>query len=208
VDAAREVLQRPGVGVEPRKMWPTGMATFGSGFAGMSGKIPAAEQFSAGRAIARLDGIGWGTALRELLAADQPDGEVPVPLRFPMADVLTSMAADGSAGFDGVLFVDSSTRPRLVAHLAAGASRVLGVPVLGRLEPRPDRPVASHDVNSAQRLRGVADRFTLDVAEPLDGRRVLVVDDRTDSGWTLAVAARLLRQAGAAAVVPFTLAIG
>jgi ATP-dependent DNA helicase RecQ len=107
-----------------------------------------------------------------------------------------------------VLFVDSSTRPRLVAHLAAGASRVLGVPVLGRLEPRPDRPAASHDVNSAQRLRGVADRFTLDVAEPLDGRRVLVVDDRTDSGWTLAVAARLLRQAGAAAVVPFTLAIG
>ena len=88
VVAAREVLQRPGVGVEPRKMWPTGMATFGSAFTGMSGKIPAGDQFSPGRAIARLDGIGWGTALRELLADGQPDGEVPVPLRYPMADVL------------------------------------------------------------------------------------------------------------------------
>ncbi|WP_111767194.1 RecQ family ATP-dependent DNA helicase [Nakamurella deserti] len=226
VEAAREVLQRPGVGVEPRKMWPTGMATFGSSFTGMSGKIPAAEQFSPGRAVARLDGIGWGTALRELLAPDQPDGEVPVPLRYPMADVLRSMngpdrpdgpggpgGPDGSWGaggsaFDGVVYVDSTGRPTLVGHLATGAARVLGVPVLGRLTPRPDRPSGSHDVNSAQRLRAVADRFELDTDAPLTGRRVLLVDDRTDSGWTLAVAARVLRAAGASTVVPFTLAIG
>jgi ATP-dependent DNA helicase RecQ len=33
------------------------------------------------------------------------------------------------------------------------------------------------------------------------------VDDWTESGWTLAVAARLLRQAGAAAVHPFVLGV-
>jgi ATP-dependent DNA helicase RecQ len=33
------------------------------------------------------------------------------------------------------------------------------------------------------------------------------VDDYTDSGWTLTVAARLLRQAGAAAVYPFVLGV-
>jgi ATP-dependent DNA helicase RecQ len=37
---------------------------------------------------------------------------------------------------------------------------------------------------------------------------VLLVDDRTDSGWTLTVAARLLRQAGASAVLPFVLGVG
>ena len=39
----------------------------------------------------------------------------------------------------------------------------------------------------------------------LDGP-VLLVDDLVDSRWTLTVAGRLLRQAGAPAVLPFALA--
>jgi ATP-dependent DNA helicase RecQ len=35
---------------------------------------------------------------------------------------------------------------------------------------------------------------------------VLVVDDRVDTGWTMTVAAKLLRDAGAPAVLPFALA--
>ncbi|MBC7273818.1 MAG: hypothetical protein H5T76_34820, partial [Streptomyces sp.] len=35
---------------------------------------------------------------------------------------------------------------------------------------------------------------------------VLLVDDYTDSGWTLAVAARLLRRAGGKEVLPLVLA--
>jgi len=35
---------------------------------------------------------------------------------------------------------------------------------------------------------------------------VILVDDWTDSGWTLTVAASMLRRAGAAAVHPFVLA--
>jgi ATP-dependent DNA helicase RecQ len=36
---------------------------------------------------------------------------------------------------------------------------------------------------------------------------VLLVDDRADTRWTLTVAARLLREAGAPSVLPFTLAV-
>jgi ATP-dependent DNA helicase RecQ len=36
---------------------------------------------------------------------------------------------------------------------------------------------------------------------------VLLVDDVIDSGWTMTVAARALRQAGAPAVLPFALAL-
>ena len=36
---------------------------------------------------------------------------------------------------------------------------------------------------------------------------MLLVDDRIDTGWTMTVAARLLRQAGAPAVLPFALAV-
>jgi ATP-dependent DNA helicase RecQ len=36
---------------------------------------------------------------------------------------------------------------------------------------------------------------------------VLVVDDRIETGWTMTVAARLLREAGAHAALPFALAV-
>lgn len=61
-------------------------------------------------------------------------------------------------------------------------------------------------MNSAQRLRAVADRYVLDDASAVAGRTVLLVDDRVNTGWTLTVAARALRRAGAGAVYPFVLA--
>ena len=36
---------------------------------------------------------------------------------------------------------------------------------------------------------------------------MLVIDDRIDSGWTMTVAARLLREAGAPRVLPLVLAV-
>jgi ATP-dependent DNA helicase RecQ len=39
------------------------------------------------------------------------------------------------------------------------------------------------------------------------GGPVLLVDDQIDTGWTMTVAARLLRLAGAPAVLPFALAV-
>ncbi len=69
----------------------------------------------------------------------------------------------------------------------------------------PDAP-SPHDVNSAQRLRAVARRHRLDDPAAVAGRRVLLVDDRTDTGWTLAVCAQALRQAGATAAYPLVLA--
>ena len=65
--------------------------------------------------------------------------------------------------------------------------------------------------NSAQRLRGLWHDLTL--PDPLRaevarlGGPVLVVDDRIETGWTMTVAARLLRGAGAPAVLPLVLAV-
>ena len=39
------------------------------------------------------------------------------------------------------------------------------------------------------------------------GARVLLVDDLVVTGWTLTLAARAVRSAGASAVVPLTLAV-
>jgi len=106
--------------------------------------------------------------------------------------------------------VDSRARPGLVRRLGrAVAARIGGKPlgVVGISGQDPTR----HDVGSAFRLAEVARRLTLQtwsaqMLEELRDSVVVLVDDWSDSGWTLTVAASLLREAGAAAVHPFVLA--
>ncbi|HWS58565.1 MAG TPA: phosphoribosyltransferase family protein, partial [Actinotalea sp.] len=218
VDRARTALAVPGVEITARRQWPTGMRGLGVDHAG---RIPPDEQAGAGRAVGRLDGLGWGGALRELFVPIVPaapagavgrgaprDPGVPPTLRDAVLAVLDAWHPSVA----GVVVVRSATRPELVEHLAAGVARHLGVPVVGAVVPADHLPPGRHDVNSAQRLATVAQRLRLDLSEAaaagLPGRSVLLVDDRHDSGWTLTVAARLLRRAGAAEVLPFVLATG
>ncbi|MDO8152011.1 RecQ family ATP-dependent DNA helicase [Isoptericola sp. b408] len=219
VAEARSEMDRPGVGVEPRKMWPSGLSTLGLD---LKGKIDPGERAEPGRAVARFDGLGWSNPVRDLFAPTTPDGETPVALRGAAARVLDDWdALHGDAAqeggerpvvVEGVVAVRSVTRPQLTYHLAHGLAAYLGVPLIGAVGPAPgaEEP-GRHDVNSAMRLAGVARRLRLELNEAalsgLPGRRVLLVDDWTDSGWTLTVAARLLRQAGAAAVHPFVLGV-
>jgi ATP-dependent DNA helicase RecQ len=214
VAQARARLAQPGVEVTPRRQWPSGLRAVGLE---LSGRIPAGEQHGPGRAVARLDSLGLGGTLRTLFTAPAADEEgqepvaeqqVPPALRQAVTDVLDTWRPEVA----GVVRVVSATRPALVEHLTAGVARHLAVPVVGAVRPDPDRPPGRHDVNSAQRLAGVARRLDLDLsaaaAAGLPGRAVLLVDDRIDSGWTMTYSARLLRRAGAATVLPFALALG
>jgi len=56
-------------------------------------------------------------------------------------------------------------------------------------------------------LAAVLERHRLTDPSAVAGRRVLLVDDATETGWTLTVAARALRKAGATAVYPLVLAV-
>ena len=69
---------------------------------------------------------------------------------------------------------------------------------------------AAQQFNSPQRLQAIWRELRLPgpVAGAVAslGGPVLVIDDRIDSGWTMTVAARLLREAGAPRVLPLVLA--
>ncbi|MCH0561881.1 MULTISPECIES: RecQ family ATP-dependent DNA helicase [unclassified Streptomyces] len=211
-------LDRPGVEVEPRRMWPTGMPALGID---LKGRIPAGEQCSTGRALGRLSDIGWGNRLRPLLADGAPDGPVPDDVLRAAVAVLADWARspggwapnapDATARPVGVVALPSRTRPHLVASLAQGIATVGRLPLLGTLaHTGSDGAHTARRHNSAQRLATLSGAFTVpgELAGALTRSPgpVLLVDDCTDSGWTLAVAARLLRRAGSGPVLPLVLA--
>ncbi|SIN14850.1 ATP-dependent DNA helicase RecQ [Mycobacteroides abscessus subsp. abscessus] len=207
---AEHGLVRVGVPIEARSQWPSGMATLGLE---VRGRIPEQERAERGRALARLTDLGWGNRLREIFAADDAghpvDGEVPSDVGRACVGVLAEW--DWAARPVGVVAVPSVSRPRLVDSLARGLAAAGRLPYLGALELDGAVPPGPRGGNSAYSLAGVWGRFG--VGPELAARLaevegpVLLVDDLVDTRWTLTVAARQLRLAGAPAVLPFALAM-
>ncbi|SEB57585.1 ATP-dependent DNA helicase, RecQ-like [Paramicrobacterium humi] len=201
-EAASSGLNRVGVVLDPRAMWPTGADRVGLP---VSGRIPAEERVEPGRALARLTDLGWGGPLRELFREGAPDA----PIDSAMLDACVRVLADWrwDARPDAVVSLPSHSRPQLVDSLARGIAAIGRLPYLGELESGTDAASGTGG-NSVFRLAAVWNRFGVPqhVREQIEGRTVLLVDDRADSRWSVTVAGRLLRHAGAAAVLPLVLA--
>ena len=202
---AQERLLRPGVDVAPRRMWPTGMKDLGIG---ASGKIPAGLSAGPGRALGRLTDVGWGTRLRTLLSEEASDEPVSADLTGALVTVLA--AWDWEDRPAAVAILPSRTRPLLIESLGRRIAGIGRLPYLGALAYADGGPGPRRH-NSAQRLRSVWNALTVPEAlaaalAALDGP-VLLIDDRIETGWTITVAAKLLREAGAPAVLPLVLAV-
>ena len=218
VSAARQALGRAGFELRARRQWPTGMERLGLGR--LKGRISAEQQAATGLAVGRLDGLGPSAALRELVTSDS-DGEVPVHVRPLVLETVDRLGEIIQGDQDPVrtetlsrpivvVIVDSRSRPHLVRQLGRAVATRLGARPLG-IVGHTDQDPPRHDVGSAFRLAQVARDLTLQgwpaqALEELRGSVVVLVDDWSDSGWTLTVAARLLLEAGAATVHPFVLA--
>jgi ATP-dependent DNA helicase RecQ len=174
----------------------------------VSGRIPADERVEEGRVVARLTDLGWGQRLRTLLAPGTDDAPADGALLAACVDVLAGWGwADRPAA---VLAVPSLRRPQLVGSLAEHLASLGRLRHLGSLALTSDEPAGEPGGNSAFRLASVHGRFAVPAAlapelADLDGP-VLLVDDLVDSRWTFTVAGRLVRRAGAPAVLPFALA--
>ncbi|WP_125078936.1 RecQ family ATP-dependent DNA helicase [Mycobacterium sp. P7213] len=194
--ATRERLMRPGVEITPRRQWPSGLAQLG---VDLSGRI--ADGPEPGRVIGRLTDLGWGARLRRLL--DEPDREVP--------DEVVRAAVSVLAGWEwrtrptAVLGLDSATHPVLIGSLTDRLAELGRLTRLDTLRYAPNRR-ATTAANSAYRVAALQGCWLPPAELPADIGPVLLVDDVTDTGWTLTMAARVLRAAGAPQVLPFALA--
>ena len=203
---AREQLEHVGVPVPARSQWPSGMNRLG---VPASGRIAAGEQVTEGRVVARLTDLGWGRRLAALLADGAPDAPADAALLAACVSALRDWPWERRPA--AVAAVPSRRRPQLVASVARYLADVGRLRLLGPLELTGEGPRGEAGGNSAFRLAGVWDAFAVPatlqegLAELGDGP-VLLVDDLVDSRWTLTVAGRALRLAGAAQVLPFALA--
>ncbi|WP_435199337.1 RecQ family ATP-dependent DNA helicase [Janibacter sp. GS2] len=201
--SARSTLDRAGVDLDPRAQWPAGMDRLG---VPVKGKIPPDEGMSPGRALARVTDLGWGPRVRELLAEDQP---VPESTVRAVVRVLAEWGWGTRPA--GIVVIPSRSRPTLVSSLAEQLGQIGHLPVLGSLDLVDGGPIGEPGGNSAYRLSGVWERLEVgpELAGALPGLSgpVLLVDDVAHSRWTLTVAARALRRAGAAEVLPFVLGL-
>jgi ATP-dependent DNA helicase RecQ len=111
-----------------------------------------------------------------------------------------------------VVAMPSRRRPQLVTGMAQGLARMGRLPYLGEMSLQHGGPTGQPGGNSAFRLAAVWDRIVVgsalrDRLAEAGSAPVLLVDDLADSRWTMTVAGRELRRAGAAAVLPFALAL-
>ncbi|WP_341952945.1 DEAD/DEAH box helicase [Salinibacterium sp. TMP30] len=213
---AAATLDKVGVPIEPRAQWPTGADKLG---VPVRGRINPDQRASEGRALARLTDLGWGGTLRTLFAPGTPDAPASPALIAACVRVLADWGWEERPV--AVISMPSRSRPQLVASVAEALASAGKLPYLGSLSLTGAGPQGEPGGNSAYRLASVWGQFewaggsgeagntegTASAAgNPLPNGPILLVDDLVDSRWTLTIAAKALREAGAEAVLPFALA--
>jgi ATP-dependent DNA helicase RecQ len=200
VEDGAQALARSGVPLGVKKTWPTGMAATGIE---LSGRIAEGAAAVEGRALARLSDLGWGARLAASLASGE---ELNPALMAGVVSTLRDWPWENRP--DVVVAIESLRHPALVSSLAAQVASVGRLAYAGAVRRVAARRSQQEVYNSAHKLANVVGAFEVpqEVAAAVHERVVLLVDDLWDSGWTASWVARLLREAGAAQVLPFALA--
>ncbi len=183
---AQEYLRHKPLTIDPRKMRAVG------------GKIPVELQLETGRALSFWGDGGWGGLVKEQRAL----GEFSEELVGAAARLVQTWKPDPRPRW--VASVPSTRHPDLVASVAKRIAAELGIPYHDAVSRLRDAPPQAEMQNSAQQHANVLGAFGL--AESVPDTPVLLVDDTTDSRWTLTVVGGLLREGGSGPVLPLVLA--
>jgi len=153
-----------------------------------------------GRSLCYYGDAGWGRLVRE---GKYQRGDFGSELLQAAAELIRERWRPEPRP-EWVTAIPSRRHPRLVYDFASRLAELLGIPFVEALFRTAAAPEQKLMANSSMQARNVAG--TLAALEQLPSGAVLLIDDIIDSGWTLTLAGWLLRQRGAAAIHPFTLA--
>jgi ATP-dependent DNA helicase RecQ len=187
LSAARIFARGVDVIIEPRKMWPSGLD-------GRKGRISGCE---AGRALAFADDPGWADEVAQLQRGDRP---IEPAVADGLVEVLRRWKHQWPERPVAVVPIPSRSHPRRVASIAQHVGEVGRLPVIDAFQVSGAAP--PDDAASGARARSLLAGLRLDPAVQVPQGPLLLVDDTYRTGWTATVAASLLRQAGATAVLP------
>jgi ATP-dependent DNA helicase RecQ len=188
VDAARRYFRGQDVVVEPRKLWPSGLPD-------RKGKI---TFLMPGRALAFADDPAWND---ELAALGQQDAPAPPVIMEGLVDVLRRWSRSWERPV-AVVGMPSRRYPVLVRSVAEHIAAVGRLPLVHALTVSGPPPAV--DAASAVRAKDLLYRTALIPGVHFTGP-VLLVDDTIRTRWTATVAAALLADAGATAVLPLAI---
>ena len=187
VELAGRHLRSTPLELEVKKMAPDA--------AGAMRKIPEDARTEPGWALARFGDGGWWPAVERGLRHGTFENDVVLGI----ADILRAAGAPVA----WVTTVPSASRGEVIARLAERVAAELGVPHVALVSRTEDRPPQREMANAVRQAANVRGAFAV-TATPPPGTGVLL-DDRRDSGWTMAMVGGQLRRAGAQRVVPLAL---
>ena len=189
VDSARTFLRGIDILIEPRKMWTTGLSK--------SGRIAPALIAAEGRALAFAADPAWPD-VEGLMQG--PDAPAPNWLIDGISAVLERWDARWANRPTMIVPIPSSTHPELIASLATELGKLRSIPVAEAITVT--GPRAERSLSTKARAIYQEPRLQLASSGGVTGQTVLLLDDRLRSGWTMTIAAALLRDAGAIDVLP------
>ncbi len=204
VEAARVFTRGQDVVIEPRKLWPSVGRSAGQSGCGRKGRIIGCSE---GRALAFADDPGWAEVLLPLFAGpDWPDGPVLRQVLDGVVALLGRWRRTWGPRPVAVVPMPSALHPQLIRSVALHVASVGRLPLVDALRlVGPTPGVAAADIASGAKVVALLEALTLRPDVEIPAGPLLLIDARYRSGWSMTVAAALLREAGAAAVLPLVL---
>ncbi len=166
---------------------------------GFQGNLPQNLRAETGKILSRWGDAGWG----RLIADDKHAGRFRDELVGAVAEMVRDRWCPDPPP-TWVTCVPSHKRPELVPEFARRLAQRLGLPFVSAISKVLDNQPQKLEQNRFHQCSNLDRVFS--VREVIPSGPVLLVDDITDSGWTMTVIAALLRQAGSGPVWPVALA--
>ena len=166
---------------------------------GWRGNIPMEHRAERGCVLARWGDAGWG----QVVANDKAAGHFRDDLVEACAEMI--LGRWQPEPFPQILTcIPSDRHAELVPDFAARLAQRLDLPFRSLITKVRENEPQKYQQNRFYQCRNLDGAFEIDGDSP--AVPVLLVDDVYDSGWTLTVGARLLRERGSGPVYPLALA--